>query len=348
MISNINKDTFTIFVFMAGSNDTQHLFFSLIKEKLPQHVSLVDELADLLKISNDSAYRRIRCEKMLTLDEIKILSRQYGISLDSLFNNTIESVTFNYKAIDNAAFTFENYLSSIINDLKTFDNMKDAHLVYVAKDIPVFHNFQFIEMAAFKMFFWLKTVINLPGYENALFNLEEVNKETIELGKQIITLYNKIPSIEVWTDETVNSLINQLEYCWESGLFKEKKDALLICEQINAMLMHIQKQAELGFKYGYNEKVAGQQGNFQLYYSEVMISNNSILAYMGNAKAAYLSHNTLNFMITNNVSFCEDTDKWIKNVIRKSTLISGVSEKQRHRFFKKAFDKLKILKDQII
>ena len=326
---------------------SQHLFFSLIKEKLPQHMSLVDELADLLKISNDSAYRRIRCEKMLTLDEIKILSRQYGISLDSLFNNTVESVTFNYQAIDNSTFTFENYLTAVYEDLKSYEALENTHLVYVAKDIPLFHNFQSVEMAAFKMYFWLKTVVNLPEYDNKLFDVTELNEKTIELGQQIIALYNKIPSIEVWTDETVNSLMNQLEYCWESGLFKEKEDALLICDQISSMLVHIQKQAASGSKYGCNEKPVGQNGNFQLYYSEVMISNNSILAYTGSSKTAYVSHNTLNFMITRNASFCEDTDKWIKNVIRKSTLISGVSEKQRHQFFKKAFEKLKALKASI-
>jgi hypothetical protein len=84
-----------------------------------------------------------------------------------------------------------------------------------------------------------------------------------------------------------------------------------------------------------------------LYYSEVMVSNNSILAEVGSSKTAYVSHNTLNFMITNNIDFCEDTDKWVKNVLRKSTLISGVSEKQRHRFFKKAFDKINALKHRI-
>ncbi len=330
------------------ADETQQLFFSLIKEKLPQHVSLVDELADVLKISNDSAYRRIRCEKMLTLEEIKILSRQYGVSLDSLFNNSGESVTFNYRAIDNAAFTFENYLASILADLQSFDQMETASLVYVAKDIPLFHNFQFMEMAAFKMFFWLKTVVNLSDYDDKLFDAGEINETTINLGKQIISLYNKIPSIEVWTDETVNSLIHQLEYCWESGLFKTKEDALLICDQIHAMLLQIQKQAACGFKYAADEKPAGQPGNFQLYHSEVMISNNSILAYTGTSKVAYVSHNTLNFMITNNSAFCDDTDKWVKNVVRKSTLISGVSEKQRHRFFKKGFDKIKALRDSIL
>ena len=332
---------------MAAHPDAQQLFFSLIKEKLPQHVSLVDELADILKMSNDSAYRRIRGEKMLTLDEIRILSKQFSISIDSLFNNSLESVTFNYKAIDDTSFTLEHYLSSILSDLQAFDKTQNTRLVYVAKDIPIFHNFQFMELAAFKMFFWLKTVVNLSDYDTKLFDMEEINEKTIGIGKQIINLYNKLPSIEVWTDETVNSLINQLEYCWESGLFKKKEDALLLCDQVHLMLMQIRKQAECGFKFNGGEKPIEKAGSFQLYYSEVMISNNSILAYTGNAMVAYVSHNTLNFMITSNTNFCEDTDKWINNVIRKSGLISGVSEKQRHQFFRKAFDKIKLLRDVI-
>ena len=156
--------------FMSQNQDTQQLFFTLIKEKLPQHVSLVDELADVLKISNDSAYRRIRGEKILTLDEIQTLSKQFSISLDSLFNSSIESVTFNYKAIDNTAFTLEQYLSTIHADMEAFENTGNARLVYVAKDIPIFHNFQFMELAAFKMFFWLKTVVNLADYDAKLFD----------------------------------------------------------------------------------------------------------------------------------------------------------------------------------
>jgi hypothetical protein len=36
----------------------QQLFFHHIKERMPDHLSLVDEVAELLNMSNDSAYRR--------------------------------------------------------------------------------------------------------------------------------------------------------------------------------------------------------------------------------------------------------------------------------------------------
>ncbi len=51
--------------------DVQQIFFQHIKSNLAAHLSLVDEVAELLNISNDSAYRRIRGEKPLSFEEIK-------------------------------------------------------------------------------------------------------------------------------------------------------------------------------------------------------------------------------------------------------------------------------------
>ena len=47
----------------------QILLMQRIKEALPKNISLVDELADLLKISNDSAYRRMRGQTDLSVEK---------------------------------------------------------------------------------------------------------------------------------------------------------------------------------------------------------------------------------------------------------------------------------------
>ena len=47
----------------------QDFLFQRIKEMLPQDVSLVDAVSDLLHVSGDSAYRRIRGETPLVLEE---------------------------------------------------------------------------------------------------------------------------------------------------------------------------------------------------------------------------------------------------------------------------------------
>ncbi len=48
----------------------QQVFFQHIKSNLADHLSMVDEVAELLNISNDSAYRRIRGEKPCLLKRL--------------------------------------------------------------------------------------------------------------------------------------------------------------------------------------------------------------------------------------------------------------------------------------
>lgn len=64
-----------------------------------------------------------------------------------------------------------------------------------------------------------------------------------------------------------------------------------------------------------------------------MLGTNCIYVKMGDTRYSYISFNTMNSLTTNNPEFCEETEHWIKNLERKSTLISGIAEKQRYQFF---------------
>jgi hypothetical protein len=49
----------------------QQQFFQYLKENMPPHLSMVDELCDILSLSHDSVYRRIRGEKPMSFSELK-------------------------------------------------------------------------------------------------------------------------------------------------------------------------------------------------------------------------------------------------------------------------------------
>jgi transcriptional regulator with XRE-family HTH domain len=66
----------------------QKELFRKIRRSIPDHLSLAEEISEKLGISTDSAYRRIRGEKLLTIEELYKLSYRYNISVDSLFNAT--------------------------------------------------------------------------------------------------------------------------------------------------------------------------------------------------------------------------------------------------------------------
>ncbi len=327
----------------------QKVLFQQIKDKLPANISFVDEISELLNISYDSAYRRIRGEKSLSIEELKKLSTNYGISVDLLFGVSSDNIIFNYKSLNSETFNFEQYLTSISDDLKRIQSSKEKEMIYLAKDIPIFHNYQFPELAAFKEFFWHKTILQFPEYEEKLFSLDETRESSLKIGKQLINTYIKIPSAEIWNEETINSLLRQIEFYYESGFFAKKEHALLLFESTAKLISHIQKQAELGFKFLYEDnEPTGIENSFKLYHSEVMLGDDTIFITMDNIKQTCLIPNVLSLLITTNPSFCNETHNLLKNLMKRANLLSTVSEKQRNKFFLKLHENLNQFKAKII
>ena len=79
------------------SSNTQLRFFQHIKSALPPNVSFVDEIAELLEISNDSAYRRIRADKPISFEELQKLCVKYKVSLDQFLNLQSDAFIFTGK-----------------------------------------------------------------------------------------------------------------------------------------------------------------------------------------------------------------------------------------------------------
>lgn len=324
---------------MASKNNhiIQQRFLQKLKEIIPPNYSLVDELADLLQISTDSAYRRIRGETAVSMDEVVKLCQHYKIPLGLLGADQTDGVTFNYKLVSDDTASFRDYLTKLLADLEKIRSADTKEVIYGAADVPLFHHFNYPEQAAFKIFYWLNSVSNLPTLEGKSFTTDIIPEDILELGKKVFETYRDIPSIEIWTEESANSTIKQIDYYWEAGLFERQEDAVLVVEQLAEMIKDIQQMAKQGNKNleAPAKKKEGEKENFLMYYSEIQIGNNNILVQVGDTKVNYLRHQTFNYMYTTNTKFCNETELWLSNMIRKSILISGVSEKQRYQFFKK-------------
>lgn len=322
---------------------SQQLFIERIKQSLPASHSLVDELSDLLELSSDSAYRRIRGETTFSLDEIIKICSAYKISFDSFCTQQSGIVSFNYWSMANNLSGMIEYFNRILESMRIIDHASEKEIIYVAEDIPIFHLFKFPELASFKIFYWLKSVMNVPELEGKKYDRALLPNEIFETGKQILSLYKRIPSIEIWSDRTISSIIKQIDYYHEAGLLAKKNDGLHICEVLSSAIEDTQKMAEKTTK----ADVAGHEGNYTLYYSDNEIGNNYILVNLPDAKYVYLSHHTFNNMVTANNVFCNETESWLNGIMKRSTLISGVSEKQRNRYFMKAQEQVAHLKQRI-
>lgn len=319
---------------MSDPKTIQQALFAQIKNKLPGHLSVAEEVATLLRVSNDSAYRRIRGEKMLTLDELAILCNTYPVSIDELLHLQNNSIIFNGQQTDFTQFELEQHLTFILQQLQHLNSFTDASMYYLAKDVPVFHYFHFPQLAAFKFYAWLKTILHNTTYNNRKFILAEaVNERWQQLSQQIIQTYTHIPCHEIWSVETINSTLRQIEYCREALLFEDETTIQLLYSQLLQLINHIEEQAANGQKFMPDSQTVSTGAAFQLYYNGALLGDNSILMQLNSSRKVFINHAILNYINTSNDQFCNYTFDAIQTIIKKSTLVSVVGEKDRSKFF---------------
>ena len=213
----------------------------------------------------------------------------------------------------------------------------------------LFRSLEYEYLTPFKFFYWKKAILADPELENAMFNRAHISEKSLALAAKIAATYSQIACTEVWTSNTVESTLSQIKYFWEAGLFATAEDALLVIEDVLLMIEHIKKQADLGRKLSRRqEKPREGSGSFDMYACEVQIGNNSLFIQADQTKSSYLSFNTFNSLFTFNLEYCLENERWINNLIKKSILISSVSEKQRYQFFRTMNNLALKLKQQVL
>jgi hypothetical protein len=321
---------FSVNYSMIASTDLQADFFTRLKSYIPPHVSLVEELVSLLHLSHDSVYRRLRGEKYITLEEIKLICDHFHVSLDELLNLKGNAVVFFRNEEKDSDQPFVDYLQGILRQMKYFNSFPNRTMYYLCKDSPIFHFFIFPEIAAFKTFFWIRSVLNQPEYLQEKFDLEKHSfHECYLLGQEIIKEYNCIPSIEMWNYESFNSTINQIEFYRDAGLFRSAEDLKLVCQSLIRVFDYLESLALSGIKSS-----NGKPGkSIQLYINEVILGSNTILLHLDNQRISILTYSVLKFLMSHDQQFCEDSFASFNNLKDKSILITGAGEKERSRYF---------------
>lgn len=311
----------------------QDFLFQRIKEMLPAHVSMVDAVSEVLHVSSDSAYRRLRGETPLVLEEARQLCHHFHLSLDQLLNLKTGSVLFQNTRISNQLYSYEKYISGLLGLVKHVSSFFKKEIIYLTKDIPINHNFYYTPLIAFRYFFWMKTILQHPDFTTRGFAFNCIAPETETLSRELAKAYTQIPSVEIWNTECVNSTISQIEFCKDSGHFSSAADIKLIYDALEETILHLRAQVENGIKCMPGEAPASSKTNFRFFYNRVVLGDNTILITTDRMQSVYLNYDVLNYMTTSDGDFCKQCHNDLQNLMRKATLISQTGEKQRNIFF---------------
>lgn len=324
----------------------QQIFFNTLKHSLPSNISMVDEIAEVLKIGNDSVYRRIRGETAINIFELKLLCDHFQISLDEVLQLKNDAVVFRAPGINGEVGSFGEYLKGILGQLKYFNGFKNKQLLYFCKDMTFFHFYLYPEIASFKTFFWIKTIQNHPEYQQKSFSLEEsVFEDCFAIGQEIIREYNQIPCSELWNYESINSSISQIEYYRDAGIFANPSDLSIVVDSLLKTLDHLQLQTEKGFKFMPGSPDVSYKAPLRLYVNEVVLGSNTILAELDDTRLSIITYSVLSYLLTRDPRFNDNAFNSFNNLVSRSVLISSTGERERNKFFRSLKEKVRRLKN---
>jgi hypothetical protein len=98
-------------------------------------------------------------------------------------------------------------------------------------------------------------------------------------------------------------------------------------------MLHLKDQAEHGCKFMPGENPSTKKNNLNFFYNRLILGETTILVKTDDVKTVFLNYDVLNYMTTHDENFCNQLDETLENLVRRSTMISRTSEKQRNIFF---------------
>lgn len=318
---------------MAPST-AQVRFFQHLKAQLLPHLSLVEEVADVLGISTDSAYRRIRGEKPIDLAEVQKIGAHFRVSIDQFLFPQTEWLLFTGRPDLHQENRMESWLLDVEKQLLLISSCPGSHIYFLIKDVPMFYHFQIPELAEFKFFFWMKSILHDERLRHVKFRLgDERYRHLHAISQRIIKLYGQVPTTEIWNVETLNSTLRQINFFREYGAFASDDDVQLLYAKVAELIDYIEAQAERGTKFTLGHAPAPHDPLYRLFVNELILGDNTFAAELGKTRITFLNHSVLYFVGTRDEGFNQFMFSNLENLMRKSTLISGTSEKERTQFF---------------
>ncbi|TWO33279.1 hypothetical protein E1J38_005120 [Seonamhaeicola sediminis] len=322
----------------------QEQFIKYLKEKAQDNTSFVDEIAGILDIGYDAAYRRINLKTNLSLEESVVLARHYKISLNKLFEiGNQNTIIAELPPEPKNEIALEHWLKVSLQNVQTISKVKSAEIFYSAKDIPVFHTLSDSFLTRYKMYVWLKDLNIDMAKSQISFDewMKTIPDSLLQSAFALGNIYKNINITELWNDNTVTGTLQQILYYFEAGLVS-KDVALKICEDVHNVISETEKQTI--------EQSIGPANNqrfFHLYKCDLHMLTNTIMVRTPHKKVFYSPFTVLSYFKIEHKDTCEMMNDFLNKQMSNSKLLATAGERDRTLFFKTVHQKISIAQERI-
>ena len=323
----------------------QEKFIDYLKVKASDKTSFVEEIASVLDIGYDAAYRRINSKTSLSLEEGVKLAKHYKISLNKLFEvGSQTTILADLSPPIHNKEGLEVWLNQSYNSVFPLTKLKSASIVYSAKDIPLFHTLKDSYLSRYKIYVWLKDVDTNMTKEKVSFDtfIKIIPDTLLNSAFKLGEVYKDINITEIWNNTTINGTLQQVLYYFEAGMLS-KELALLICGDIEDVISHVEEQAIQQSLIGSKNKAI-----YNLYINDIHTMSNTIMVKTPFQKVFFTPFTVISYFKIEHQPTCELMFEFFQKQMSISKLLVNAGEKDRSLFFNKMHQKINRLRERII
>jgi hypothetical protein len=296
-----------------------------ILKKIPPNIKPVAYLTNVLKISRESAYRRIRSSIPFSMEELAILSSLLEFSIDNIIEeNNFGRASFNFYTMEKGPVNL--YLSMLYRYNELLENMLNAKAtdsIMALNHFPPIYQVFFDKLFKFTYYKWLHQSGELSF--NLNFADVTLSEELSAIQKKILMNIRKLNNhVLILGPTTFLSLTQDIQYYYQRRLINENELNLLKDDLIKliALFENIARTGSLG-----------QEAKIYLYLSSLYVNANTGYFHYDNMVETLIWIFATNPIIIYNSNISTIQKDWLLSLKRQSTLISQSNEILQMEFF---------------
>jgi hypothetical protein len=322
----------------------QEQFIKYLKEKSQNNTSFVDEIASVLDVGYDAAYRRINLKTSITLEESVKLARHYKISLNKLYEiGSQYSINTELSPPIKDEADLQKYFEISTQNLLPLTKIKNVEFIWSGKDIALFHTLTDSFLSRYKMYVWLKDLNVEMAKSKITFDewLKLIPDSLLKSAYKLSDVYKYIDITELWNDNTITGTLQQVLYYFEAGLVS-KDMALLICNDIDEVINHAEMQTIQQSLIGSKNK-----NSYHLYKCDLHMLTNTLMVKTPFQKVFFSPFTVLSYLKIEHQETCEMMYEFLQKQMSISKLLATAGERDRTLFFNTIHQKINNARDRI-
>jgi hypothetical protein len=292
---------------------------------IPKNIKPVVYLSNVLDMSRESAYRRIRGEIPFTVQEMAMLAMDLGFSIDIALEEEKQSNTFfdlsqeNQYAPNFFAFVLKKY-EKFLEKINTAQNLES--ITVLNSLLPPFCTVS-DNLFKFTYYKWLYQDSSV-SFSQLYSNITLSNEILILQRKIRENLYHAENNIYILDNSIFLNLIEEIRYFYQRKLINDA-ELMLLKKEVIILIDKYEEMTKTG--------IADMNAKVQFYLSSLRVNSNIGYHVYDNKVESHFWVFATGLTVIQDANFNQMQKKWFNSLRRQSALITQSNEIMQVEFF---------------